>query len=306
MEHKRIVPVIAVILALSCLILSMIFFLLNRRINYLPDSSVDSLVEILSKENIIISREEISTKTEESTVYLCATENYEDNIAGLLSDSHSTEVYAVPGGQILLMEDGSTFRFGENFSFEYHRDGEASEVPNLLDGTYFSGHLNETKYAEIAKVATDFLDRGSRGFKTDGQMTVLTEADRISEKDGKYYVFCTRSIDGMEITENTVLCTVENGEVTEAFGSWCFLTLGESYSAQLSDILNILFNVKKVISAAKPKEQTVTITDIEKCYALYFFGEKDEFCLIPCCKIVTDSMGEYIYNGIDGTLYTKN
>ncbi|MBE6617462.1 MAG: hypothetical protein E7627_05960 [Ruminococcaceae bacterium] len=305
MEHKRILPVIAAILLLSCIILTTIFLLLNHRINYLPESSVDSLVEIMAKENIIISREVIPTKIENSTVYLCASENYQETIAGLLSGSSTDAVYVIPGGQIILMKDGSVFRFGDNFSFEYHRDGERGEVPNLLDGTYFSGHLNETKYNEIASVATQFLDKGSRGFKSDEKMSVLTKADRISEKDGKYYVFCTRSIDGMEITENTVLCTVENGKVTEAFGSWSFLTLGEAYSAQLSDILNILFNVKKEISATKEKDQAVTVTAIEKCYALYFFGETDEFCLIPCCKIVTDSMGEYIYNRIDGTLYTK-
>ena len=305
MEHKRIVPVLALILAMSCLILGTTFLFLNNRINYLPESSIDSLVSIMAKENIMIARETIPTKVEESTVYLCASENYEKTIAGLLSASSAEAAYVIPGGKIILMKDGSTFRFGDNFSFEYHKDGGTGEVPNLLDGTYFTGHLNETKYAEIAAVATEFLDKGSRSFKTDEKMTVLTQADRISEKDGKYYVFCTRSIDGMEITESTVLCTVENGEVTEAFGSWCFLTLGESYSAQLSDILNILFNVKKEISTATEKDQTVSITAIEKCYALYFFGEKDEFCLIPCCKIVTDSMGEYIYNSIDGTLYTR-
>ena len=305
MEHKRIIPALAGILLLSCLVLGVISLVLNYRINYLPDSSIDSLVEIMEKENIIISRDVIPTKVEESTVYLCGSENYQETIAGLLSGSSADAVYVVPDGQIILMKDGSMFRFGDNFSFEYHKSGEHSEVPNILDGTYFSGHLNEAKYNEIASVATEFLDKGSRGFKSDEKMSVLTKADRISEKDGKYYVFCTRSIDGMEITENTVLCTIENGEVTNAFGSWSFLTLGEAYSAQLSDILNILFNVKKEISATKNENQSVTITAIEKCYALYFFGETDEFCLIPCCKIVTDSMGEYIYNSIDGTFYTR-
>jgi len=166
--------------------------------------------------------------------------------------------------------------------------------------------LNETRYREISKIATDFLDKGSRVPDTEGKISVVTVTDNILEKDGVYYVICSRTIDGVEITDNTALCTVKDGRVTDASGTWCFISLGDSYSAQLSDILNILFNVKKEIVSTKETDKTVTILAIERCYSLYFLGNNEEFCLIPCLKIVTDSMGEYIYNAIDSTLYTKN
>lgn len=306
MEHKRILPILAGILAVSCLVLGFILGALNRKTNYLPDSSVDSLVSILAEDNISLDRSIISTKLSDGAVYLCASEDYEKTVAELLDGDEVEATYVVPDGQIITMEDGALFIFGEDFSFEYHKDGVAGEIPNLLDNTYLTGHLNEKKYAEISSIATEFLDKGSREFKTEEKMSVVTEIQRIAEKDGRYYVVCSRSIDGVEITENTVLCTIYEGQVIEAYGTWCFLTLDKSYSAQLSDILNILFNVKKEIVASKSVEQNVTVTAIEDCYALYFFGEEDEFCLIPCRKIVTDTMGEFIYNAIDGTLYTKN
>ena len=50
---------------------------------------------------------------------------------------------------------------------------------------------------------------------------------------------------------------------------------------------------------------TVTIKSIKSCYSLYFFGQKENFCLIPCWQITTDTRGELIYNAINGELYTK-
>ncbi|MBP3378370.1 MAG: hypothetical protein J6L96_06445 [Clostridia bacterium] len=306
MEHKRIIPVLISLLTVSCLVLGLILFSLNRKNNYLPNESIESLVSILEADGIKIDPEIISPKVEHGTVYLSASEDYQKTVATLIGGDHVKATYGTPEGQIMIMESGAMFDFGSNFSFSYYADGEPSDIPDLWDGTYISGHFSDAKYKEIAKIAADFLDLGSGDFDTDGKMSVVTVADNILERDGVYYVICSRTIDGVEITDNTVLCTVTDGEVTSAYGTWCFLTLGESYSAQLADILNILFNVKKEIVSSRGDKGEVTIVGIEKCYSLYFYGENEEFCLIPCLKIVTDSMGEFIYNAIDSTLYTKN
>ncbi|MGN1410557.1 MAG: hypothetical protein ACI4XJ_10345, partial [Eubacteriales bacterium] len=105
------------------------------------------------------------------------------------------------------------------------------------------------------------------------------------------------------INDNAVLCVIEGGEVIEALGTWCFLTLGEAYSAQLCDIINILFNVKKEIGA---KEDEVRVEAVGLCYSLYTYGDDGNFCLIPCWKVITDNAGEFIYNAINSTIYTKN
>ncbi len=306
MEHKRIIPVLICLLALSCAVLGIILYGLSRDANYLPEESIDTLIQVLDENGIRIDPEIISAKIDTGTVYLNESEDYRTTVATRLSDSEVKTAYGTPDGVIMLTEAGHMLTFGSNFSFSYHADGVRRDIPDLWDGTYLSGHLSETRYREIAKIAADFLDKGSRAFDTEGKISVVTSADNILERDGVYYVICSRTIDGVEITDNTALCTVEGGEVTSASGTWCFLAQGESYSAQLSDILNILFNVKKEIVSTKSPEEVVTIVAIERCYSLYFYGENEEFCLIPCLKIVTDSMGEYIYNAIDSTLYTKN
>jgi hypothetical protein len=91
--------------------------------------------------------------------------------------------------------------------------------------------------------------------------------------------------------------------VTEAWGTWYFLTAAESYSAPLIDTLNILFNMKKEIGAS---EERVRVESVTLCYSLYFLGDREGFCLIPCWQVATDTRGSYLFNALDGTFYTNN
>ena len=152
----------------------------------------------------------------------------------------------------------------------------------------------------------DFLDSGSREFNT-SNMSIVTVVESVAERNGVYYALCTRTIDGVAMTGNRVTCTITDEKVIEAEGSWSFLTPGQSYTAQLSDLFNILFHVRKEISAASENiTSAVTIESIDLCYSMYYYGEKEDFCLIPCWQIATDLCGNYIYNALDSTLYTIN
>jgi len=152
------------------------------------------------------------------------------------------------------------------------------------------------------------MDQGNREFEASDKIHIETVVDNVWENSGLYYALCTRTIDGIDITGNLVICVVSGDKVVEAYGNWCFLTLGESYSSQLSDMLNILFNVKNEISAAAGDvgdAEKVTIESIDLCYSLYFYGSEGNFCLMPCWKVVTDLYGNFIYNAINGELYTN-
>ena len=233
----------------------------------------------------------------------CAVENVSFN-------AHSGHIYAIIGnngcGKTSLMKavmnltgHNGICRLNGKVLCENILD---ENVTDAVIADNFSERPSEQKIAEITSVVTDFMERGSEEFKVGGSMDIITSVERIWENGGKYYALCSRSIGGVEVNDNKVFCTVEGGEVISASGTWCFLTIGDSYSAQLCDIINILFNVKKELGAS---ENEVTIKAIEKCYSLYTYGENEDFCLIPCMKVVTDNAGELIYNAIDGTIYTK-
>lgn len=303
MEHKQIVNVLICLLVLSCITVTAVALALRKEIFYLPDKSVDDLVSILEGSGIYIDKSIISTKKERGIVYVCGSGDYGSDVAKLIGRENIKYSFTTPDGEIIIMSDGARFEFGDSFSFKYYKDGNAAASPDPFELSQMTGHPTDNKIDEISKIVSEFLERGSDDFESRESLSIVTEVERVWENSGKYYAFCTRSIDGVAINDNRVMCTIEGGEVTEAYGTWCFLTLGESYSAQLSDILNILFNVKKELGV---REDIVTIESIGRCYSLYTYGEDKDFCLIPCWQIVTDNAGEYIYNAIDSTLYTKN
>lgn len=306
MNQSKIFLVLICILVISCTVLGVCLVSLNREVNYLPEKSIDDIVALLAENGITIDPDIISAKREKGTVYVCNSGNYSETVAELLGGSGVKAVYQIPDGEIVTLYNGAKFEFGSSYAFRYSGNGESDVTPNISSLSQTADHVSEKKRDEIAAIAEEFIDRGSREFESGSKVSVETVVGDIWENSGVYYALCTRTISGAEINNNLVLCTIENGEVTQAYGMWCFLTLGESYSAQLADVLNILFNVKKDISAMRENEdERVTIESLGLSYSLYFYGGEDEFCLIPCWQIVTDSMGEFIYNAIDSTLYTK-
>ncbi len=302
MEQRKILNTLIVILLLSCIVVSIVILKLGKEIFYLPDKSADDIVEVLADANITISRDLISTRKERGTVYVCNSGDYNTTVAGLLTEKKVKYVFTVPDGELIVTEDNSTFEFGDGFSFRYKKYGNNENLIESAAAEVFSEQLSEQKIEEITQIVIEFMERGSEKFEVGGNINIITSVERIWENNGKYYAMCSRSIGGVEVNDNKVYCVVENNEVISASGTWSFLTLGESYSAQLSDIINILFNVKKELVV---QEDGIEIVAIDECYSLYTYGENEGLCLIPCLKIVTSTAENLIYNAIDGTLYTK-
>lgn len=332
MEANRIMSVLAVVLLAACTIVAVTLGIVQHDRDYVPEEAIRDLVEIMARDGIFIDPAIISPKRGEGTVYVFDSEGYNGTVAELLSGSRIRDTYVIPnGGELLVLENGDCCEFGENFTFRYRAANADDFSPNILDLRYYANPKTEAEAKESVAAVKTFLANGSREFSSDGKLKVAVIIDGIWEVSGIEYVLCSRTIDGVAITGNLVLCTVENKKVTAAYGTWCFFTPGTSHSAQLSDLINILFNVKKNLSsdaaydsapisdpisdaelmpelsdgaAGAAASTTTTIESIKFCYSLYFFGAEESFCLIPCWQITTDNQRELIYNAIDGTLYT--
>lgn len=303
MEGKKITAVLAGILAAACLIVTIVLVSVNSKTKYLPVTAVDDLVDVLDAAGIGIDPDIIETKRERGDVFVFDSADYYDTVAGLLCKESVSETFATPDGNLLLFENGAILEFGADFSFRYSKDGKKHSVP---DREYMTeATLDPTgEYKDAAEEAVKFLNSGSRSFAQSENISIITNADIVFGDGEKYYVECSRTLDGVAITDNTVVCTYCDGEVIAAEGKWCFFTSGESYSAQLTDHLNILFNARNDIII--PERKKVNITSVEKCYSLYYYGDGEDFCLIPCWQISTDIAGDYIYSALDGTIYTNN
>ena len=310
MENNRIMRLLTVILLIACMIVAVTLVRIRYDLDYVSSAAVDDLVAVMERDGIRIDRNIISRKRESGTVYVFDSDGYAGTVAQLLSGFPVKETYAVPDGELIILENGDRCEFGENFTFRYQAQDADSFSPNIVDLRKYASPVHPENEETAVEAVRTFLDNGSRSFSS--SLNVEVVVDEIWEYTGIQYVLCSRTIDDVAITGNLVLCTVENGRVTAAYGTWCFFTPGTSDSAQLADILNILFNAKKDLAPSSQgmtegeKEAGVTIKSIKFCYSLYFFGQKENFCLIPCWQITTDTRGELIYNALNGALYTKN
>ena len=308
MENNRIMCFLVCILLIACGIVGVTLLRVRYDRGYVPAEAVEDLTEILARDGIRIDRNIISQKRETGSVYVFDSEGYSGTVAQLLSGSSVKDTYAVPDGELVILENGDRCEFGENFTFRYQSWDADPFSPNIADLRQYTSAVLPENAESTVETVREFLNAGSRSFSGGSDLDADVRIDEIREYLGIEYVLCSRTIENVEITGNLALCTVENGKVTAAYGTWCFFTSGTSYSAQLTDILNILFNVKKdlVFPSSETERPAVTIESIHSCYSLYFFGEKKNFCLIPCWQIATDIRGNLIYNAINGTLYTKN
>ena len=302
MEQHRIMGVLSAVLAAACVILAVLLVRVTRAREYLPESETEDLVAVLAESGIEIDPSLVSTKRQSAAVYVCNSGDYAATVAELLTGSAPARTYIVPDGEILVTENGERIDFFGDFSFRYSADGTSLGETDAFGPTLTSRAVSGERRDRIAASAAGFLDRGSRNFEGIGSMEVETVVENVWEDGRICYALCSRVIDGVQVTGNRVLCAVDGDRVRAAWGNWCFLTPAVPYTAQLTDLFNILFNMKKEIGVA---DGEVRVESVSLCYSLYFYGEEEDFCLIPCWQVVTDTMGSFIFNALDGALYTR-
>ncbi len=311
LQQKNMIAVLTGVLCLALCVLMVNLVQLYRDIYQIPEQAVADLCQTLAEDGIRLEASLVPRTREDGRIYVSDGAGYEENAALLLADSRIKSTYAIPNGQLFLHYNGDMTEFTDGFGFHYRRAGLAAEgrivvsQNTLRDYETLTAGLAELSLTgSAAQAATTFLDRQDGLLESDVTIETVV-ASVYGSETGRAYVRCLRQIDGAEITENSVICLVENGVVVEAAGKWCFMTIGESYMAQLSDITNILFMMKRTLAGQGSDAPVCTIVGVERCYSLYLFGQDDGFCLIPCWRVETDTMGVLVFSALDGTLYTK-
>ena len=311
MRQKKIMAVLLAVLCMALFVMVLNLLVLHRNVYRIPDSAVADLCQVLADDGIHLDEDLVPRSREDGVMYVSDAGDYEEKTALLLTGSEIRNTFAIPEGQLYLHYNGDITEFTGGFGFHYrhaslgecntisHADGSLQAFEELTGGLH---SLSET--GEAAQAAMAFLDSRDEQFRQQLQIETVIASVR-GEDNGRAYVRCLRQIDGVEITENAVICLVENGVVTEAAGKWCFMTFARSYPAQLSDITNILFMMKRTLAGRDDLEGGCTVLGLERCYSLYFLAQDEGFCLIPCWRVETDSGGVLVYSALDGTLYTK-
>ncbi|MBQ7922934.1 MAG: hypothetical protein IJ325_10240 [Clostridia bacterium] len=308
MRQRRVMIVLIGILAAAICILAVNLVILNRKVYSIPEQAVTDLCAALAEDGIVLNPDLVSRRKMEGIIYMGSGDAYEENVSVLLSASRIRNSYVIPDGILFEHHNGTVTEFMSDFSFCYRTvAAQGTLTEDFVFDTFTEGMRGLDPQSEYGKIAAAFLERGDSAFEgapTAPEVKIRVESVKQGE-DGSVYVRCVRLMDEMEITGNEAVCVIWNGKVTEAAGNWCFLTLGESWQTQLSDITNILFTMKRDIrDIVNDVEQEIRIREVSRCYSLYFLSGDDGFCLIPCVKIYAEPYGILVYNALNGTLYT--
>lgn len=308
MRQRRVMIVLICILVAAICIVAVNLVNLHRKVYNVPEQAVTDLCAALAEDGIVLNPDMVPRKKMEGMIYMGSGDSYGENVSVLLCESRIRNSYVIPDGILLEHYNGSVAEFMSDFTF-FYRSVAAMDIltKGFVFDTYTEGMRGLDTKGEYGTIAAEFLERGDSGFEAGSaapEVKIRVESVKQSD-DGLVYVRCLRLMDDMEITGNEAVCVIRNGNVIEAAGRWCFLTFGESWQAQLSDITNILFTMKRdILDIVDTGEQEIRIREVSQCYSLYFLSGDDGFCLIPCVKIYAEPYGILVYNALNGTLYT--
>ncbi len=309
------IVVIAVLCAFNLFLLYMIREQ-ARQSEYLPEPSVEKIIQLLEKDGITIADGALSRKKETAVIYGgTLAEAYFTDTASALSGSEVSLSFPSPNGVVLSMENGDRCAFDGGFQIRY----EASDFSELLEerGFFEADFIASVENGALAALSSREESRLSATVER-----FLMRADGITERSASYPIgyellFCGRDeaskvdyfvcVQRVRDTRVTNLCSafaVFEGEVIGMSGEWCFAEIETTYSAQLYDQINILYSVKERIMAEGDSVST-EITSLALVYAVYYHADTGMFYMIPAWNVTTDTGETYLFNGVDGTLYTE-
>lgn len=312
--NKLKVVLIAVLAAFNLFLLYMIREQ-ARQSDYIPDESVARLVTLLENDGITIADGALDQNKKSLVIYGGGMGDayYADTATRISGDDVSLS-FPAPSGVVLSMKNGDRCAFDGGFRIRY----EAAGFTTLL-GEY--GFLSEDPSALGSRGTFAILSARETRALTDVVEAFLLRADGVTERSEQravryevlfcgadpetkvQYLVAVQTVEGVAVTNLCSAFAVLDGTVIGMSGEWAFAEIQSTYSAQLYDQINILYNVKERI-AAEGKASPTVVTSVSLVYAVYYHADASSFYLIPTWNVSTDSGESYLLNGVDGTFYT--
>ncbi len=221
----------------------------------------------------------LNLKDNDSRVYVCNIEsNYSAKVANKLMGEYE-EVFATPGGAEFFGKD-SSLKIGEDFSLSYSKNGFDVSEPK--------DDMNKDEIKEFSEKLSMFLDTD---FK------ILS----AKKQDSTEYALIMQTFDEKNIQNHTLKCYFEGDLPVYLDGTWCFLSIDESFSAHTLDSVNILFIEKSALELAREKDENIpeklTVDNMSICYCSHISLDGSKLYLMPSWRI------EWKENGIEDTYY---
>ena len=299
---------LVVVLVVSNLILCGGILSLYRSAEYIPEESRDRIVQILAEDGITLQPTAVDWKKQDLLIYEGSLgENYYTETAERLSRSAASRSFTTPTGYIMTMENGDRLVFYGGFGVRYER-ADSPQIPTLQE-------LDRDSLRELTTGQRRFLEKIVAAFLKDAEETETeSKSVRISiatefcgeDANGIQYCVVRQMLRETPLTTSSSLIAVFDGVVIGMSGEWCFARPETKYSAQLSDQLHILYNIRNMIALEEENPlENREITSLSLGYVSYFRADSDQYYLIPAWNAEFASGTKYTINAVDDSLYTE-
>lgn len=326
-------------LLIAILVAANLFLIYNvvrqgRTLRYVDEEEILGAIEILSRDGLDVSFEDIPKEKFEASVYESLySDEYYTEAAEALTDSKRELLYTLPEGGISIgTEDGSTVEFDTEFGFRYVRfdisDAAAYTEITADNFNSFSKNKSELASSELksfSKKASDILDKIVGDDSALSSRVVQSFYDRNTDVT---YLLAEQTLDGYKVHSHYALCVFEGGKLVFAQGRWYFAPLDEKYNTELYDQVNILFTDLEMLRSGSvelldddltdiaeglqtsvdipDEDEPIEVKSMSACYAIYWNSEKTSLFFIPAWQIEHNNTLDVVYNATNGTVYSSN
>ena len=241
--------------------------------------AVGNISSLLEASGITVNEKFLNLKDNDSKVYVCNIEkNYSENVAKRLMGEYD-EVFATPDGTEFFGKD-SMMMMGDDFSLTYSKiDFNIPDPQNEMSN-------NEIKA---------FKEKISSVLGSDFRILSAKKQDSVQ------YALIMQTFDEKNIQNHTLKCYFDGDTPLYIDGTWCFLSINDSFSAHTLDSVNILFIEKSALELAREKNESIpeniTVQNMSICYSSHISLDASKLYLMPSWRI------EWKENGVDDSYY---
>lgn len=246
--------------------------------------AVGNISALLEEGGITASEKFLNLKDNDSKVYVCNIENkYSENVAKRLMGEYD-EVFTTPDGTEFFGKD-SSLKLGDDFSLTYsvidYDIPEPKNEMNKEDIEAFKGKIS-------AVLGQDFKIISAK------------------KQDSVEYALIMQTFEEKNIQNHTLKCFFKGDSPLFLDGTWCFLSIDDSFSAHTLDSVNILFIEKSALELARENNKNIpenlTVENMSVCYCSHISLDASKLYLMPSWRIEWKEMGidDSYYNAVNG------
>ena len=315
MNWKKVKTIIIVILLVVNLFFVYNIYIQYKNIYLIDKKSINTTVELLEQNNIIISADIIPEKKLTANIYECRfDENYYKVITKIMGTENYSKNIISNGIQFISNDHGDIFEFYNILNVKYYKNSDEKiddkyieEVKNELSGLSSLLSVRPVNNNYLKLISGFLFPDSNKNNRRANKSNIEISGMLYDDKKSRYIVSCYQTLENYKIEQCEFFVIIKNDLILYIEGMIIFDLFENDNTDQFCDQLNILFLEKSYID--EYKRNIVSEDDIYKIisfmpeYCIIWYTEKNIFYLVPAWRIGYSDGTVRIRNAIDGNIY---